>query len=100
MNHNSSYHEPYYRSEVVEMKSITIHGIDNELDKLLQKKANLYGLSLNKTVKKLLSESLEGKKATKKRDLSKYFGTWTEKEYRKFEKAIESTERIDLEDWK
>ena len=40
------------------MKSITIHGIDDPLAKLIKSKVRSEGLSVNKTVKKLLEESL------------------------------------------
>ena len=40
------------------MKSITIHGIDDPLAGLIKSRAQSEGLSINKTVKKLLEESL------------------------------------------
>ena len=40
------------------MKSITIHGIDEPLEKLIKSRAREEGLSINKTLKKLLEQSL------------------------------------------
>ncbi|MGB5615690.1 MAG: hypothetical protein WBM78_02535, partial [Desulfobacterales bacterium] len=40
------------------MKSITIHGIDEPLVKLIKSKAKQEGLSINKTIKKILESSL------------------------------------------
>jgi len=40
------------------MKSITIHGLDGPLDTLIREKARKQQLSLNKTIKLLLEESL------------------------------------------
>lgn len=40
------------------MKSITIHNVDDPLDRLLQERAKSQGMSLNKTIKFLLAESL------------------------------------------
>ena len=40
------------------MKSITIHGIDDPLAELIKSRARSEGLSINKTVIKLLEESL------------------------------------------
>ncbi len=40
------------------MRSITIHGLDDLLDARIREKARKEGLSLNKTIKKLLAEAL------------------------------------------
>lgn len=40
------------------MKSLSIHGVDKELAGRIREKADEYGLSINKTTKKLLSDSL------------------------------------------
>ncbi len=40
------------------MKSITLHNIDGPLVELIKSKAKSEGLSINKTVKKILEESL------------------------------------------
>ena len=82
------------------MKSITIHGIDDETSNLIQQRAQVLGLSLNKTIKKILNESLQSSSAHKRADFSEFFGVWTKEETKEFEKAIKDTERIDPEDWK
>ena len=40
------------------MKSITIHGVDEPLSELIKSKAQSEGLSINKTIKKILESSL------------------------------------------
>ncbi len=40
------------------MKSITIHGIDSNLDKKISEKSKEYGLSQNRTVKQILHDTL------------------------------------------
>jgi predicted DNA binding CopG/RHH family protein len=40
------------------MKSITIHGIDEPLAKLIKSKAKQEGLSINQTIKNILESSL------------------------------------------
>jgi predicted DNA binding CopG/RHH family protein len=40
------------------MKSITIHGIDEPLAKLIKSKAKQKGLSINQTIKNILESSL------------------------------------------
>jgi len=82
------------------MKSITIHQLDDTLASRIQDEADRTGLSLNKTVKQLLAEALGISRKKKKNDFSKFAGTWTEEEYREFEKNTEDFERIDPEEWK
>jgi len=40
------------------MKSITIHGLDEGLDKIIRDKSRERGLSINKTLKELLGKAL------------------------------------------
>lgn len=83
------------------MKSITLHGLDNELYTSLRSQATSQGLSLNKTTKEILRKSLGiTQKSAKKRDLSKFVGVWTKKEADAIDKVLEDFEKIDEEDWK
>lgn len=84
------------------MKSITIHQLDDTLASRIQEEANKTGHSINKTVKRLLAESLGITiKPKKKNDFSEFYGVWSDKEAKEFNKIIEdSFERIDPEDWK
>ena len=84
------------------MKSITIHDLESELYASLRSQAASQGLSLNKTIKQILRESLGfANKRAKKRDLSKFVGVWSKKEADEFDKIInEEFETIDEEDWK
>jgi hypothetical protein len=83
------------------MKSVTIHGIDSELDKKITEKAKEFGLSQNRTVKKLLesSLSLEDKEA-KKAEYSELFASWTVAEKADFDTAVKDFEKINETDWK
>jgi len=84
------------------MKSITIHGMDDYLDKLIRKKAKKQGCSLNKTIKRLLEESLGVHKKTDsdhREDFLDLFGVWTKKESEQFMTTIQDIEKIDKEDW-
>jgi len=84
------------------MKSITIHGLDETMDKLIRQRAQSHEMSLNKTIKQLLRKSLGlAQKRAEKRDFSKFFGIWSKKEADEFDKIInEEFENIDEEDWK
>jgi hypothetical protein len=83
------------------MKSITIHGIDGDLDRKLSEKSKEYGLSQNRTVKAILQSVLfSDKKAARREMFSDLFGAWTKSEQEEFEKNIEIFEKINESDWK
>ena len=70
------------------MKSITIHGIDDPLAELIKSEARSEGLSINKTVKKLLEESLGIKPRSRgkfRSDFEEFCGMWTESDLKEFE---------------
>jgi hypothetical protein len=84
------------------MKSITIHGLDETLDRLIKKRAKKQGSSLNKTIKKLLEESLglhKKQNADHRDDFLDLFGVWSKKEAKQFAEHIHDLEKIDKEDW-
>jgi len=82
------------------MKSITIHGIDADLDKKIAQKATEIGLSQNRTVKLILQNSFNSdKKALKKESFSELFGKWSPAEKEEFEKNISDLENINSQDW-
>jgi hypothetical protein len=82
------------------MKSITIHGIDPELESKIAEKSEEYGLSRNRTMKKLLQESLQSDRKTSRREMfSDLFGKWTDAERSAFEERINDFEIIDESDW-
>ena len=85
------------------MKSITIHDLREPLDSLIRKKAKNEGLSLNKTIKKLLTESLglnPKKEVDHRMEFMDLFGVWTEKDLEEFSRAVQDFEEIDEEEWK
>ena len=82
------------------MKSITIHGIDPELENKIAEKSEEYGLSRNRTVKKLLQKSLQPDHKTSRKEMfSDLFGKWTDAERTAFEDRISDFEIIDEADW-
>jgi hypothetical protein len=85
------------------MKSLTIHGIDDQLEQLIQKKAEISGLSLNKTIKQLLRSALgidNSGKEKKRVQLMELFGTWTKRQGEEFDKNIIDFEKVNKADWK
>ena len=84
------------------MKSITIHGLDDPLAELIKSKARSEGLSVNKTVKKLLEESLGVKPRSKginRGDFEEFCGIWSESELIEFENNTKDSGNVDDEDW-
>jgi len=85
------------------MKSITIHGIDDPLAELIKSRAQAEGLSINKTVKKLLETSLgvtPRKKGLNRKDFEEFCGIWSDSDLAEFEENTKDLRNIDNEDWK
>ena len=85
------------------MKSITIHGMDDQLSKKIHEKAKSQGLSLNKTIKRILEQALgiatQGTKDHRD-DFIDFLSVWSEEDFKAFESSIQDMKRIDPEDWK
>ena len=84
------------------MKSITIHGIDEEMEKLIRKRAKSEGQSVNKIVKELVGRSLglgSGKKDNRD-EFADLCGVWTEEEADSFLAAVGDLEAVNQEDWR
>ena len=84
------------------MKSITIHGLDNALDKLIRRQAKQNNVSMNKTIKKLLRKSFgidEGNEEDRTKEFIDLFGIWTKSEAEEFNKLTQGFRKVDREDW-
>ena len=84
------------------MKSITIHGLDEQLEKLLKDRAKSKGTSLNKTIKGLLEEALGVRVKSQpihQKYFSKFCGIWSQSDLEEFEKTSKDLRKIDSEDW-
>ncbi len=84
------------------MKSITVHGIEPPLAELIKSRAFSEGLSINKTVKKILEEALGIKPANSDRhrdDFKAFCGVWTRADQKEFESNTQSLNAVDQEDW-
>ena len=81
---------------------LTIRGLDPETAKVLKRRAAQEGLSLNSFVLKAIRQSLGFDKERRRvySDLDHLAGTWTEKEFREFEKNTSAFEVIDETLWK
>ena len=84
------------------MKSITIHGLDDQINDLIKSKAKSEGLSINKTVKKLLETSLGVRPQNERRNLNdfkEFCGLWTKTDLDEFEEKTADLRNTDKRDW-
>ncbi len=71
------------------MKTITIHGVDDNLAQKIAEKSKEHGLSRNKTIKSLLQRVLsDPSQSDREREFSDLFGTWSEEEKARFDDVI------------
>jgi len=84
------------------MKSITVHGIDKETEKLINERAKSAGTSVNKIVKELLAKALglDKGKNDHRDEFFDLFGVWTEGDEEQFLEAVKDLEGVHPEDWK
>jgi len=84
------------------MKSITIHGVDKETEKLIKERAKSGGTSVNKIVKELLAKALgrDKDKHDHRDEFIDLFGVWTADDEERFLEAVKDMETVHPEDWK
>lgn len=82
------------------MASITLHNLDNILERKIREKAKAEHTSLNKTIQKLLREALHLEKESGKRgDFSDLAGTMSSEEAQVFEADTRVFSEIDQDLW-
>jgi hypothetical protein len=84
------------------MKSITIHGLEDPLDALIRAKARQQNLSLNKTIKKLLQESLglsDNAEKRRKDAFADLCGVWSDEDREEFAAKTRDMNTVNPDDW-
>jgi hypothetical protein len=84
------------------MKAITLHDIDPVMEKLIVRKSLDQGLSLNKTIKRLLEQALGIKPVERglhRQDFAEFNGVWSKKEFDQFTESTQSCRTVDKADW-
>jgi plasmid stability protein len=83
------------------MTAITLRNIPPKLQEAIRKRAGKEGLSLNRTVLRMLEEAFGERTARVElhHDLDHLAGTWSDQEAKDFEAALAEQRRIDLELW-
>ena len=83
------------------MKRMTIRNLSPDLAAALEAEARRRGLSLNQTVLALLRAALGvSEDAEWSNGLRRLAGTWTNDEFREFERAVRPFREIDEELWR
>jgi len=84
------------------MKSLSIHGIDEETEKAIEERAKTEGRSVNKIVKELIGKALGlGENPSDNRAMFEDLcGVWSEADEREFLTSIADLETTDERDWK
>lgn len=86
------------------MKAITLRNIPPEVSRYIEEKSEELGLSLNKTVLRLLEEHLQPADSSPlgarvHHDLDDLAGVWSEEEAEEFETSLREQRRIEPELW-
>lgn len=84
------------------MKSMTIHGIDKQLEDMIKAKAEAEGLSINKTIKKILEIALGIKPQPHQKnidDFREFCGAWNEDDLKVFEEQTADTRTVNPKEW-
>ena len=85
------------------MKSITIHGVDDQLAARLKQVAQAGGASVNRTVKRLLEERLGMKpkpQGHNREQFEAFLGIWSKENLEEFRRATAELTGVDGEDWR
>ncbi|MBN2408753.1 MAG: hypothetical protein JXE07_03365 [Candidatus Aminicenantes bacterium] len=84
------------------MKSISVHGIDDETEKKIGERAKSEGKSVNRVVKELIAKALglaEGPHDNREAFVD-LCGIWTEEEAAEFLRAVTDLGTLDAKDWR
>ena len=87
------------------MKAITVRDLPPDVGKAIKRMAQKEGLSLNRTVVRLLEEATgnagsQTPKPDEHHDLDHLAGSWSQAEYEEFMEALGEQRRVDPEMWK
>jgi plasmid stability protein len=83
----------------VTLKALTIRNLPPGIADALEREKRRRGKSLNQTVIDLLGQGL-GARGARSNGLGRLAGTWSEEEFRDFERATAQFEAIDEELWR
>jgi hypothetical protein len=87
------------------VKAITVRDLPPEVARAIRDKARKEGLSLNRTVARLLVEATgQGERGRRRpvihQDLERFFGVWSADEAAEFDEALRQQRQIEPDMWK
>ena len=84
------------------MKSISVHGIDDETEKKIGERAKIEGKSVNRVVKELIAKALGlGERPSDNRaEFADLCGVGTEEEAAEFAESVADLGAVDEKDWR
>lgn len=86
------------------MNAITVRNLPPQVARAVRAKARREGLSLNRTVVKLLEEATgaraRGAPVTLHRELDHLSGAWSQAQFEEFQEALDEQRAIDPDMWK
>lgn len=85
------------------MKSITIHGIDDTLAGLIQRRSAEEKISQNRLIKRILEEAFGMRVSQEyphREDFAEFKGLWTAEERAQFEQVTGDMRQVDEDDWR
>lgn len=84
------------------MKSISVHGIDEETEKKIGERAKSESKSVNRVVKELIAKALGlGERSPDNREaFADLCGAWTEEEAAEFMDVVADLGTVDAKDWR
>src|SRR4051794_4117427 len=84
-----------------DVRHLTIRNLPTEVAEALEEERHRSRASLNQTVIDLLGRALGvGSQGEESNGLGRLAGTWTQKDFERFEAAVALTEQIDEELWR
>jgi len=83
------------------LKSISVHGIGDDLLKAVEERAKQEGRSVNKIVKEMIAKGLgmDDRPPDNRAMFEDLSGVWTEAQEREFLDSVADLETTDEEDW-
>ena len=85
------------------MNTLTIHALETAVEKRIRARARRNGMSLNKTLKEILTASVGAglsPAADHRAEFAEFCGVWTTQDASDFEAATADFETVDKADWK
>ena len=76
--------------------AITVRNIPSDVAEAIRERADRDGTSFNKTVIRLLEESLDAKHGRRTNGLERFAGGWTAAEADEFDRRLKGIRKIDL----